>query len=155
MAEKRKTDWEAIADRYRKGEAGAELMAVELILCPSLAGAMKWPEVVSVNRQVRIGRSIADILVRHADQSITLVEVKQRGLGLRDYCTGVGQLAYQAIMAASDFQTFHVRRVLAMPGQFPVDVAIACISAGVEMLPMPEVEQWIGFIEEEAEKLAA
>lgn len=52
-------------------------------------------------------------------------------------------------------QTFDVRRILAMPGQFPVDVAFACIHSGVEMLPMPEIEQWIGFIEEEAERLAA
>lgn len=33
-----------------------------------------------------------------------------------------------------------------MPGQFPVDVAIACAAEGVDMLPLCTVPQWIGFL---------
>lgn len=143
-------DWEAIEREYRAGETGAERMAVELLRQQSLWREMRWPDVASITRQARIGRSIADILLRHVDGSLTLVEVKRQGLCLRDYCTGVGQLAYQAIMAMSDFQTLKVRRVLAMPGQFPVDVAIACVAADVDMLPMPTVDQWMGFMKEAA-----
>lgn len=48
------------------------------------------------------------------------------------------------------------RRDLAGPAEGDAQrILQAAIDAGVEMLPMPEIEQWIGFIEEEAERLAA
>ena len=136
------------ARAYRCGETGVERMTVDLIRKPDLWADMGWPEISKIERQVRIGRSVADIVVHHADRSITIIEVKVAGLSLRDYCTGIGQLAYQSVMAMSDFQTFSVRRVLAMPGQFPVDVAIVCMAQNVGMLPMPSIDQWMGFIEE-------
>ena len=148
MTQKPKTDWEAIEREYRAGEAGAERMVVDLAMEPKLWAEMGWPDVKTVARQVRIGRSIVDVVLTHSDGSLTLIEVKRQGLGLRDYCTGIGQLAYQAVMAMSDFRTYSVRRVLAMPGQFPVDIAIACMFAEVDMLPMPTIDEWVGFLRE-------
>jgi len=148
--ERKPVDWEAIEREYRAGEVGVERIAAAVLSRPSCWAEMGWPDVASINRQVRVGRAIVDILVRHVDGSITLVEVKRAGLHLRDYCTGIGQLAYQAVMAMSDFQTFKVRRVLAMAGQFPVDVAIVCAAEDVDMLPMCTVDEWIGFLREAA-----
>lgn len=141
---------EAIERHWRryfpKTEHGAESMAIALVRNKTLAKEMGWPEISDIERQVRIGRAICDIVLRHTDGSVTIIEVKNAGLGLRDYCTGIGQLAYQAVMAASDFQTYCVRQVLAMPGQFPVDVALACIAADVDMLPMPQIDEWVGML---------
>lgn len=153
--DKPKTDWEAIEREYRAGELGVEKMAVDLLGNHVLWREMGWPDVDRVRSQVRIGRCIADIVVMHVDNSITVIEVKRSGLQLREYCTGIGQLAYQAIMAMSDFQTYKVRRVLAMPGQFPVDVAIACMADGVDMLPMPMIEEWLSFMRQAEQDLAA
>ena len=150
MTGKPKTDWIAIErywrQRFPRTEAGAEGMAVALLAKPELWRDMGWPDVVSARRQVSVGRAICDIVLDHDDKSISIIEVKNAGLSLRDYCTGIGQLHYQAIMAASDFQTYHVRKALSMPGQFPVDVALACVAAGVDMIPMPTIDEWVGML---------
>ncbi|MFG1462275.1 hypothetical protein V5F77_05175 [Xanthobacter sp. DSM 24535] len=160
MADKPRTDWEAIESYWRglypKTEAGAERMAVAFLPKESVWREMGWPDVRSIRRQVSVGRGICDIVVTHVDGSITIIEVKNAGLGVRDYCTGIGQLAYQSIMAASDFQAYRVRKVLAMPGQFPVDVALACIAADVDMFPMPTIDEWVAMLcASEAERAAA
>lgn len=73
---------------------------------------------------------------------VELIEVKRGGLSLRDYCQGIGQLAYQEVMAMSYFQARVVRKVLAAPGPFSPDLVFACVGADVEMLPTMTMRQW-------------
>lgn len=144
-------DWEAL---YPASERGLESMCADLCCRPSLAEEMGWLPVAAIHRQLKLGNAIADIVVEHTDGSITVIEVKQPGLSLRDYCTGIGQLMYQSIMAASHFQTTNVSRVLATPGPISVDLIFACESAGIDLLPVSTIEQWRGFLREASYKAA-
>lgn len=137
------TDW---TSAYPNNESGLEAVCVELCRLPSLADCMGWPPVSSIFRQFRLGRGVADIVIEHVDGSVTVVEVKRSGQSLRDYCTGVGQLAYHAVMAMSWFQARKVRKVLATPGPVPVDVVIMCAGSDVDILPTMTVTEWIGLL---------
>lgn len=139
------SDWLA---KYPDSEAGLEAACIELCRSQELLDVMGWPPIARTFRQYRLGRGIADILLEHADGSVTLIEVKCGGLSLRDYCTGIGQLTYQAVMAASHFQTHNVRKVLATPGPVPVDVVIACAGADIDIMPTMTAEQWRQFLRE-------
>lgn len=123
-------------------EAEVERIAVAICGKPQLWKEMGWPEVTNIRCQVQLGGSRADILIEHTDKSVTLIEVKPGGLALRDYCTGIGQLAYQAIMAVSVFQTYCVRRALCLPGPIPPDLYLASLFADIDFLPVPTPEQW-------------
>lgn len=70
-------DWEAVEMFFSGGETGVERMAMHIIEQPDLWAEMKWPEVERVAKQVKIGRSVADIVVWHVDGSLTIVEVKR------------------------------------------------------------------------------
>lgn len=153
---RKSADWEAIESRYPDSELGVERLAFSIIShrpC-DIAAEMGWPPIVSIARQVRLGRGIADIVLEHSDRSVSLIEVKGFGLGLRDYCTGIGQLAYQAILAMAFYQTCSVRRVLALPGPIPVDVILACHCAEADILPLPTPAQWRGFLDEASKQAA-
>lgn len=127
---------------YPDTEAGLEAACIELCRRPDLLDIMGWPPVAKMFRQFHLGRGIVDVLIQHVDQSVTVIEVKRGGLALRDYCTGIGQLSYQAIIAASFFQTNQVRRVLATPGPIAPDLVIACAGADVDILPTMTMAQW-------------
>ena len=128
------TDWEAT---FAADEKGIERLALVFCDRADICSVMGWPAVASVQRQVRSGREIADIVLVRDDGSVALLEVKRAGLLLRDYCTGIGQLFHQAIMAVSVYQTTDVRLVLTLPGPVPTDVILACTMAGVDILPLP------------------
>lgn len=139
MTEQATPNWDAI---YPTTEQGLEAACKELCRSPSLWDVMAWPPVSRIRRQFRLGKAISDLLLEHEDGSITLIEVKSPGLSLRDYCTGIGQLAYQTIMAMSHFQARTVRKVLATPGPVSVDLVFACEAAGVDIMPTMTMEQW-------------
>jgi hypothetical protein len=147
-------DWEAIAGSHGPGEDGIERLALLFCDRADIAEIMGWPEVNSVMRQVRLGGGIADIVLRHVDGSVSLLEVKRAGLGLRDYCTGIGQLFYQAIMAVSVYQTTDVRMVLVTPGPVPVDVILATAKAHIDILPLPSADEWRTSLREVAAEMA-
>lgn len=121
---------------------------IALVMCgsPAIWETMGWPDVTDIHNQVQLGGSRADIVLQHADRSVTLVEVKPAGLGLRDYCTGIGQLAYQSIMAMSVYQTLDIRRVLCLPGPVPSDLVLATTLTDIEFLPLPTPAEWEGLL---------
>lgn len=135
------TDWEWL---FPRTEQGLELAIVEMLLRQpaALCAEMGWPPIVKVRRQVRLGQQLTDITVEHDDRSVTIIEVKQRGLPLRDYCTGIGQLIYQSLLAMSYFQAHTVRRVLATPGPVSPDLVMACAAADIDILPTMTMDQW-------------
>lgn len=154
--EKRPIDWELIErapltraiDLYRtlRAPRGSE-SAIEricLVMCAKAAiwREMKWPAVTDINRQVKLGATIADIILSHVDGSFTIIEVKKAGLNIREYCTGVGQLCCQVVLAMSTFKTLRVRAVLALPGPVPPDIVLACFRANIEILPLQTEERW-------------
>jgi hypothetical protein len=140
---------------YGPDETGIERRAVAFCRTQKIWQLMKWPPVTSIKRQVRLGNAIADIVLLHQDGSASILEVKRAGLCLRDYCTGIGQLAYHAIMAISLFQTFDVRRILVAPWPISPDVLLACHFAGVEILPLPSEEEWQDLLKTVSEELNA
>jgi hypothetical protein len=137
--QKAPTDWERM---FPRTEQGLEFAIVEMLRHPALLAEMGWPPIVRVRRQVRIGQQLTDIAIEHEDGSATIIEVKQGGLSLRDYCTGIGQLIYQSLMAMSFFQTAKVRRVLATPGPISIDLQMTCIAADIDILPTMTMDQW-------------
>lgn len=130
-----------IREFYPNNETGLERACVELLRVGSLHEVMGWPPIKKINRQVRMGKAIADILIEHADGTITVIEVKAPS-SLRDYCTGVGQLAYQGLLAMLTYQVRDVRRVLATPGPISLDLMLTCDASGVDILPLMTVAEW-------------
>ena len=124
-------------------ETGLEMFAQIMVGHKWLTSEMNWPDAYRVDRQVKIGAAIADLVVFHVDGSLTIIEIKAANLPLRDYCTGIGQLAYQAGAAVIDFAKppSMIRRVLAIPNPVSEEVSLACWMAGVTVLPLPTVAQ--------------
>lgn len=129
--------------RYGDDERGVEQSVIDLLRAHDLVAEMGWPDIAAIRRQQALGRAISDLVLEHTDGSITVIEVKRHGLHLRDYCTGVGQLAYQGSMAALTYGTPNVRKVLALPGPVALDVVILCEAAGVDILPTPTPDQMV------------
>jgi len=148
-AGKKSVDWKRIGAQYRPRKTQCDAResiindyAAKFAGTAALADEMGWPKASKVISQVKVGGAIVDVMIKHVDGSITIIEVKRAGLGLRDYCCGIGQLMYQVQAATLEFRTLNVRAVLALPGAPSFHLILAAMRANVEILPLPTAREW-------------
>ncbi len=96
-------------------------------------------EPIAFEREVRLPCGNADRIIRHADETLTVVEVKAAG-SRRDHAQGIGQIllytaAVRAIRDAKD-----VRGMLVVGGKPDEWIESACKQAGIEYVVITNYE---------------
>ena len=86
--------------------------------------------IVSVEREATLPCGNVDRLLRHADGTITVVELKGKG-SRRDHACGIGQALVYAACARETLGASEVRAALFVLGEFDPWIAQACETAGV------------------------
>lgn len=105
-----------------------------------------WAPCIKVVAELKIPGAILDLVAYHADGSVSVLELKAGGLGLRDYMTGVGQLIHAQIqfgfVAARTSTDREVRFCLVVPSAVDVAVGDACLYAGIEYMPVGTIDEY-------------
>jgi len=107
------------------------------------------PGVVEIHREFQLPCGRADRVLKHADGSFTVVEIKPAG-SRRDQAHGLGQvILYASSMRASLNSSADIRAALVVGASHDKEISEACNSAGVEYIAISQFEQRL------IEKLAA
>lgn len=123
-------------------EAAFEVVVGAQLLLGSTAftDELGLPPMISVDKQVPTICGRIDFVIRHVDESVTAIEVKD-SVDERELLAGVGQLfKYEAALKLSGYRS--VRKALAiLGGQLTVGSLLAMSGANVMLIPLGDRER--------------
>lgn len=94
---------------------------------------------IAFEREVRLPCGNADRIIRHADGTLTVVEVKASG-SRRDHAQGIGQVLLYTAAVRATRDVKDVRGMLVVGGDPDEWIASACKQAGIEYVVITHFE---------------
>jgi len=153
MAKKRKTiDWETIEREKPNlrclhlghGEKAVTRLLKNLLWVGKLSEAWDLSNVLWHEFEFPLPRGKADLVLFHADGTISVVEAKDR-LDTRQIVAGIGQLSMYAVQVGFSRSNTGIRKILTVPVEGKSDDALlidqACRDAGVIFEPLGPIQE--------------